>query len=163
MLENSEDIIMKRIMSLIAVCLVFCSSAVSASSDIYLKITDKHGVSQVFKCPDGACVVNNLKKGTYQVAVEDRTSGKGDRPDRKMDILQVNASVVSPRDAATGSSTARRVSSPPTIIRKDMTKGTEIVIADDDSTLSVVGVAVSANSSEAARIIPQLRVNPDKK
>jgi hypothetical protein len=157
-------------MNLFAVWLASCSVTVFASSDIYLKITDTHGVSQVFKCPDGACVVNNLKKGTYNVAIElqtpdqgsaakgsttkESTTGEG-RKD-SLDVLQLNASVISPRDAGSGMATGRRQYSP-VIIRKDMAKGAEIIVAEDDSTLSVVGLAVSANSSQSSKALPVQR------
>src|ERR1700712_4928066 len=117
---------MKKIMRIFAVCLTCCSAAAFASSDLYLKITDAQGTSQVVKCPDGACVVNNLKKGKYNVAMEDHATNKepsndslGRRP--ALDIIQLNASVVSPRDAASGMATGRRESSFATVIRKDMT------------------------------------------
>ncbi len=82
-------------------------------------------------------------------------------------MLQLNASVMSPRDAGSGMATGRRQYAP-VIIRKDMAKGAEVVVADDGSTLSVVGVAVSPSSSQSTSLqstlsVPAQRVTTEKK
>lgn len=157
---------MKKIINVFAVYLACCSAAVFASSDIHLKITDAQAVSQVVKCPDGACVVNNLKKGKYNVVIEEHApqASAVDSPGRQpsIEVLQLNASVMSPRDAGSGMATGRRQYAP-VIIRKDMAKGVEIIVADDGSTLSVVGVAVSPGSLKSTLSVPAQRATTDKK
>jgi hypothetical protein len=80
-----------------------------AASDMFLQIKDAKGVARVVQCAAGACLLNGLPPGKYSVLECDAT-GKAVTSKSKWVY-----SVVSPRDAASGLATGRRMHKPLTL------------------------------------------------
>jgi hypothetical protein len=80
-----------------------------ASTDMFLQITDVKGVARVVQCAAGACLLNGLPPGKYRV-LECDAAGKAVTSKSKWEYT-----VVSPRDAASGLATGRRMHKPLTL------------------------------------------------
>lgn len=86
--------------------------AAFAASDMYIKISDIKGESKVVHCPGGTCAVSGVAAGAYQVQVCD---AKGMAVSSS---VALSHSVTSPRDAASGLATGRRMHKPMTITKE---------------------------------------------
>ncbi len=136
---------------------VLATANAFAAVDYYLKIDDKHGKSQIVRCPDGSCSVDNLVPGDYTASVVD-ANGKAWLPGNfKIELGLVcrkagkdqqeylaapldaqsgqasgkqaattTGSVTSPRDAASGLPTGKRMHKPLTIT-KELDKTTPLL------------------------------------
>jgi hypothetical protein len=80
-----------------------------ASSDMFLQIKDAKGATRVVQCAAGVCLLNGLPPGKYSV-LECDAAGKA-----VSSKSQWEYAVVSPRDAASGLATGRRMHKPLTL------------------------------------------------
>lgn len=115
-----------------------------ASSDMFLKIEDMKGESQIAKSANGACVVPALTAGNYTVQTCDAT-GKVSMQD-----MHMVHSIVSPRNPASGMSSGKRMHQPIRIYQKiDKSTpviynlkingaGSQVVIGVDDASVDAV-------------------------
>jgi hypothetical protein len=124
-----------------------------ASSDMFLQIKDANGAAHVVQCAAGACLLNGLPPGKYSVLECDAT-GKAVTSKNKWEY-----SVVSPRDAASGLATGRRMHKPLTLTmelgRSAAPSGTapdnEIAI-DEPGVQVAIGVTAEAVDAAIAKV-----------
>lgn len=86
--------------------------AAVAASDMYIKISDVKGESRVVQCPAGTCALSDLAAGTYQVQVCDEKGAA------VSSSAALSHSIKSPRDAASGLATGKRMHKPMTITKQ---------------------------------------------
>jgi len=124
---------------------VLASLSAFAASDMYIKISDIKGESNVVHCPAGSCAVSGLAAGTYQVQVCD---AKGMAVNSS---VALSHSVTSPRDAASGLATGKRMHKPMTIT-KELDKSSpqlfSLVVTEPGSSVTIQPQAV-ANEAAA--------------
>lgn len=136
---------MKTLIKLTAVVLCFGVSTAFAASDYYLQIKDSKTDSapRLVKCPDGACTITGLSVDTYSLALVD-ASGK------PLDNSKLECAVTSPRDAASGMATGKRMHKPFTI-SKEM-RSAQLVTTEGESsvTLACVSPTEPAAAAKAA-------------
>jgi len=124
---------------------VLASLSAFAASDMYIKISDIKGESNVVLCPAGSCAVSGLAAGTYQVQVCD---AKGMAVNSS---VALSHSVTSPRDAASGLATGKRMHKPMTIT-KELDKSSpqlfSLVVTEPGSSVTIQPQAV-ANEAAA--------------
>ncbi len=120
----------------------------SASSDMFLQIKDAKGETRVVACAAGACVVDGLLTGQYSALVCD-AQGKVVPSNMVLDYM-----IVSPRDAASGLATGKRMHKPFTITKElGRTAATANTIAIDETGAQlVIGVSSAAVDAAAAKI-----------
>jgi len=141
---------MKR---LITTCALLGSAlllpAISLSAvDMYLQIKDVKGEARVVACADGACVVGGLAVGTYTVLVCD-AQGKVVPSN-----LTLDHTVVSPRDAATGQASGKRMHKPITITAEVGRSGAgqNSIAIDEPGVQAVIGASAAAVDAAVAKI-----------
>ena len=133
-------------MKKIIICLAMSTALFSASSfaamNSYLQIKGSKGSSQVISCPNGACTVPSLAADTYSVSVVD-AQGKPAPVDGKQEC-----SVTSPRDAASGLATGKRMHKP-FVITKEL-NASSLEVAQDETNLAITCVSnpVSPTTAE---------------
>lgn len=120
---------MKKYLISFAVVATLISSASFAALNSYLQIKGSKGSSQIVSCPNGVCAVPSLIADTYTVSVVD-AQGK---PATVSDAMSCN--VKSPRDAASGLATGKRMHKP-FVITKEL-DASSVVIAQDETNLSI--------------------------
>ena len=150
---------MKIFMGSCALIISLCSSFVFASNDITIKIEGAKGTVKTAKCPDGACVIDNLKADVYEVSTADSSESIGRKS--PIEVLELQAAVMAPRDAGSGLATGRRQYNP-VLIRKDSTETGKIVVTEDGSKISFIGVtgaSVSSATNSAAPVMPKTGTN----
>lgn len=86
--------------------------AAFAASDMHIKINDIKGESKIVHCPSGTCTVSGLAAGTYQVQVCDANGVA------VSSSVALSHSITSPRDAASGLATGKRMHRPMTITKE---------------------------------------------
>ena len=97
----------------VALCAALLLPAVaSAATDMFLQIKGVKGETRVVACPNGACVVTGLAPGKYSVLVCD-AQGAVIPTD-----IALEYTVVSPRDAASGQASGKRMHKPITITKE---------------------------------------------
>lgn len=120
--------------TLIMLCALLLPAVSLAASDMYLKIDDIKGESQVVGCADGACVVPALSAGSYTVWIAD-AQGTVIPSDTTLKYA-----VVSPRDAASGMATGKRMHNPLRITKmldRGAAPGNVISVEEDGSQLAI--------------------------
>lgn len=118
--------------------------AAFAASDIYIKISDVKGESRVVQCPAGTCALSDLAAGTYQVQVCDEKGAA------VSSSTALSHSIKSPRDAASGLATGRRMHKPMTLAKqldKSSPQLFTVVVPESGSSLTI---QAQAPVSEAA-------------
>ncbi len=120
---------MKKYLISFAVAATLISSSSFAALNSYLQIKGSKGSSQVVSCPNGACVVPSLVADTYTVSVVD-AQGKPVTPTDAM-----SCDVKSPRDAASGMASGKRMHKPFTITKELSTSSLEV--SQDETNLSI--------------------------
>ncbi len=118
----------------IAFALLLLPALGFAASNMYLKIEDVKGESHIVQCVNGACVVPKLAAGNYTVQACD-ASGKVSMQD-----MSLMYAIVSPRDAASGMPTGKRMHKPLTLtmeLGRGMAPGNVITIVDADSQVAI--------------------------
>ncbi len=133
----------------VAICVALMLPAVaSAAADMYLQIKGVAGEPRVVACAAGACVVTDLGSGRYSVWVCD-AQGKVIPTD-----ITLEYALVSPRDAASGQASGKRMHKPITI-SKEWGRGAkpanEFAI-DDPGAQLVIGVSAGAVDAAVAKI-----------
>ena len=129
---------MKKIILSVAIATTLFSTAAFSASDIHLQIKGSKGSSQVIRCPNGACVVPSLVADTYTVSAVD-AQGKPVAVAGAM-----SCDIVSPRDAASGLPSGKRVHKPFPLIELS---SSSVVIAQNESNL-----AITCSSSTTAPV-----------
>lgn len=124
---------MKKYIVSFAVAATLISSSSFAALNSYLQIKGSKGSSQIVSCPNGVCTVPTLAADTYTVSVVDE-KGTAAPVDGKYEC-----SVVSPRDAASGLATGKRMHKPFTIT-KELDKSS-VVLAQDETNLAITCVS----------------------
>ena len=132
----------------------FCSSIAFANKDIVIKLEGSKGVVKTAECPDGACIIDNLKADVYKVSVVDshKTPGR----ENSIEPLELQASVMAPRDAGSGLAAGRRQYKP-VLIRKDSTETGKVVVTQDGSKISFIGITGESISSAANSAAPVMQ------
>jgi hypothetical protein len=119
-----------------------------AASDFYLQIKDAKGEARVVQCPAGACVVDGLAQGQYSVFVCD-AQGKV-----IPSTLNLDYTVVSPRDAATGQASGKRMHKP-LLITMQLGRSAppqNTITLDETGVHLVIGVSPQAVDAAVAKI-----------
>lgn len=137
---------MKFMKSFCVLMVSLCSSFVFANNDIIVKLEGAKGAVKTAKCPDGACVIDNLKADVYKVSTANSTESVG-RKDA-VEVLELQAAVIAPRDAGSGLATGKRQYNP-VLIRKNSTETGNVVVTEDGSKVSFIGVTGASASSVA--------------
>ncbi len=96
-------------LSLFALALLLLPVLSLAASDTFLKLGSVKGESYIVKCVDGACVAPKLAVGAYTVQACDA------RGKVSMQDMSLMYAIVSPRDAASGLATGKRMHKPLTL------------------------------------------------
>ncbi len=119
-----------------------------AAADFYLQIKDAKGETRVVQCPAGACVVDALTAGQYSVLICD-AQGR---------VIPSNVNleytVVSPRDVAMGQATAKRMHKPLSITI-ELSRGAprqNILTIDESGVTLAIGTTPEAVDTAAAKI-----------
>ena len=123
-----KHLVMKKYLVPFAVTAMLFSSASFAATDTYLQLKGSKGSSQVISCPNGTCSIQTLVADSYTVSVVD-AQGKSAPVNGKYECT-----IVSPRDAASGLPTGKRMHKP-FVITKEMSVSS-IDIAEDETNLS---------------------------
>ncbi len=121
-------------LSLLALALLLLPVLSLAATNMYLKIEDVKGESQIVQCMNGACVVPKLAAGNYTVQACDA------RGKVSMQDMSLMYAIVSPRDIATGMPTGKRMHKPLTLtmeLGRGMTPGNIITIVDAGSQVAI--------------------------
>jgi hypothetical protein len=124
---------MKKYIVSFAVAATLISSSSFAALNSYLQIKGSKGSSQIVSCPNGACTVPTLAADTYTVSLVDE-KGTAAPVDGKYEC-----SIVSPRDAASGLATGKRMHKP-FVITKELDKSS-VVLAQDETNLAITCVS----------------------
>jgi hypothetical protein len=135
---------MKKLIISLAVSTALFSTSSFAALNSYLQIKGSKGSSQVISCPNGACVIPTLAADTYTVSVVD-AQGKATSVEGKYEC-----SVVSPRDAASGLATGKRMHKP-FVITKEV-NSSSLEVAQDEKDL-----AINCVSNPAAPTVEELK------
>lgn len=114
----------------------------SAAVDMFIKITNSEGEAKIVACPGGACVIGDLAPGKYLVAVCD-AKGVVLPSETKLEYA-----VKSPRDAASGLATGRRMHKP---LPRARAAGANSV---HEFTVEEAGTEVSIQAAGAAAAAP---------
>jgi hypothetical protein len=85
-----------------------------AASDYYLQIKDAKGAARVVQCAGGVCLVDGLATGKYTVQACD---AQGNLLPTTMNLVY---GVSSPRDAATGLATGKRMHKPRMLLTMEL-------------------------------------------
>jgi hypothetical protein len=120
--------------TVIALCALLLPALSLAASDMYLKIDDIKGESQVVGCANGACVVPPLSAGNYRVWIVD-AQGTVIPSDATLKYA-----VVGPRDAISGQASGKRMHQALTITKtlgRGMAPGNVITVGEDGSQLAI--------------------------
>ena len=123
----------------------------SAATDMFLQIKGVKGEARVVACPGGACVVTDLGPGKYSVLVCD-AQGRVIPTDIALDYT-----VVSPRDAASGQASGKRMHKPLMLTKEwgRSAKPTNEIAIDEPGVQLAIGVsadAVDAAAASAAKV-----------
>lgn len=133
-----------KAISLSSVVLSVLFSVNAAAADMFIKVSDSKGVSRVISCPGSVCTLNDASAGSYQVQVCDE---KGSAVSSSVSLSH---SVVSPRDAASGLATGKRMHKP-MVITKSLDKSSPqlftLVVAESGSS-----VIIQPQPAEAAPV-----------
>lgn len=116
--------------------------AAVAATDMHIKITDVKGESRLVHCPSSSCSVSGLAAGTYQVQVCDENGVA------VSSSSALSHSVKSPRDAASGLATGKRMHKPMTITKqldKSSPKLFTLVIPESGSSVTIEPQAVATD------------------
>lgn len=124
---------MKKIILSVAVTTALFSASSFAALNSYLQIKGNKGSSQIVSCPNGACVVPSLAADTYTVSVVD-AQGKASAVEGKYEC-----SIVSPRDAASGLPTGKRMHKP-FVITKEV-NSSSLEVSQDEKNLAITCVS----------------------
>ena len=144
----------KSISKLMVLCVLLLSPAISlAATNMYLKIDDVKGESQVVSCANGACVVPPLAAGNYTVLISDA----------KGTVIPSNVSlkytVLSPRDAMSGQASGKRMHKPlkitmelsrgvaPANVINIEENGAQVVIGTSDEAVAVAKAKITKSRS----------------
>lgn len=127
---------MKKYIVSFAVAATLISSSSFAALNSYLQIKGSKGSSQIISCPNGACTVPTLAADTYTVSVVD-AQGKATPVDGKYEC-----GIVSPRDAASGLPTGKRMHKP-FVITKEL-NSSSVDIAQDETNLAITCISTPA-------------------
>lgn len=114
--------------------------AAFAASDMHIKINDIKGESSIVHCPSGLCTVSNLAAGTYQVQVCDENGVA------VSSSSALSHSIKSPRDAASGLATGKRMHKPMTITKqldKSSPQLFTLVVPESGSSVTIQPQAVA--------------------
>lgn len=126
---------MKKLISVSSLMLsVLFSANVLAAADMFIKISDVKGESRVISCPSGMCSLSDVAAGTYQVQVCDEKGGA------VSSSVSLSQSVVSPRDAASGLATGKRMHKPMTFTKrldKSSPQLFSLVVVDSGSSVTI--------------------------
>jgi len=133
---------MKKTIVSLVLATTFFSTSSFAAVDSYLQIKGTKGAAQVINCPNGVCTVPNLVADTYTVSVVD-SQGKTVAIDSKYEC-----GVTSPRDAASGLATGKRMHKP-FVITKEL-NSTSFDVPQDETNLAITCVSnpVSPTTAE---------------
>ncbi len=142
---------MKKIIVSFAVAATLISTSSFAALNSYLQLKGSKGATQIVTCPDGACTISGLAADTYSVSVVD---GQG-KP-VSLDSVKYSCNVVSPRDAASGLPTGKRLHKPFEISKEMRTS--DLVVTQDESSL-----AMTCLSSGSASATPSVAVDATAK
>ncbi|HJW28383.1 MAG TPA: type VI secretion system tube protein Hcp [Saprospiraceae bacterium] len=137
----------KSISRLIAIAALLFTANLYAAADYYLKIDGVKGESaRIVRCPDGACVIDNLAPGSFSITVCDdkgnpittnnfkltvqfnpkeytvTKSAVRESPTKASTggtgITTATSEIVSPRDPASGQATGKRQHKPVTFVKE---------------------------------------------
>lgn len=126
---------MKKLISVSSLMLsVLFSANVLAAADMFIKISDVKGESRVISCPSSMCSLSDVAAGTYQVQVCDEKGGA------VSSSVSLSHSVVSPRDAASGLATGKRMHKPMTFTKrldKSSPQLFSLVVVDSGSSVTI--------------------------
>lgn len=100
-----------KVISLSGLLLSALLSVNAVAADMFIKISDVKGESRVVSCPSGVCTLSDVASGSYQVQVCDEKGGA------VSSSVSLSHSVVSPRDAASGLATGKRMHKPMTLTK----------------------------------------------
>jgi hypothetical protein len=120
----------------------------SAAADMFLQIKDAKGEARVVACAAGVCVIDGLAVGQYSVWVCD-AQGKLIPTN-----LTLDHTIVSPRDAATGQATGKRMHKPISITM-ELGRGSapaNTIAIDEPGVQVVIGTSSTAVDAAAAKI-----------
>ena len=141
---------------LIALCAALLVPAfAAAASDLFLQLKGVKGETRVVACPNGACVVSGLAAGQYSVLVCD-AQGAVTPTDIALDYT-----LVSPRDAASGQASGKRMHKPLTITKewgRGAKPANEFAINEPGVHL-VIGVSAGAVDAAAAKVVTKTSSN----
>ncbi len=135
-----------KVISMSSVALSILLSVNAIAADTFIKISDSKGESRVITCPNGVCTLNDVASGSYQVQVCDEKGGA------ISSSVSLSHSVVSPRDAASGLATGKRMHKP-MAITKNLDKSSPqlftLVVTEPGSSVTIqpqASVAVPVSS-----------------
>jgi hypothetical protein len=132
---------MKKYIVSLAIATTLISTSSFAALNSYLHIKGTKGSSQIINCPAGSCVVPSLVADTYSISVVDG-QGKAAAVDGKYEC-----SLTSPRDAASGLATGKRMHKP-FVITKEL-NASSLEIAKDDTNVAISCISVPVSPSTA--------------
>lgn len=118
--------------------------AAFAASDMYIKISDVKGESKVVHCLAGACALSDLAAGAYQVQVCDEKGAA------VSSSTALSHSIKSPRDAASGLATGRRMHKPMTLSKQSDKSSPQLFSLVVPESGSSVTIQAQAPVSETA-------------
>jgi hypothetical protein len=142
---------MKKIIASAIVLSACYTSASFAAYDVYLSIKGTKGATQTVQCPSGVCTISSLAADTYSVSMVD-ASGKP----ISLDNAKYECTVKSPRDAASGLATGKRMHKP-LVITKELDSAV-LAVTEPETNLTVACVAsgeaaVSSAATEATTAV----------
>ena len=121
---------MKKIIVSFAVAATLISTSSFAALNSYLQLKGSKGATQIVTCPDGTCTISGLTADTYSVSVVD-VQGKP----VSLDSIKYTCNITSPRDAASGLPTGKRMHKPFEISKEMRTS--ELVVTQDDPSFTM--------------------------
>ncbi len=133
-------------LSLLALALLLLPVLSLAATNMYLKIEDVKGESQIVQCVNGACVAPKLPVGKYTVQVCDA------RGKVSMQDMSLMYAIVSPRDATSGLATGKRMHRPLTLtmeLGRGVKPGNIITIDEAGSQVAIGTNAANVDAAQA--------------
>ena len=120
----------------------------SAATDMFLQIKGVAGEARVVACPVGACVVSGLAPGQYAVLVCDAQGSVIPTE------IALEYRVVSPRDAASGQASGKRMHKPITITKEwgRGAKPANQIAVNEEGVQIAIGVSAAAVDAAAKTI-----------
>jgi len=120
----------------------------SAAADMFLQIKNAKGEARVVACAAGACIVDGLAVGQYSVLVCD-AQGKVIPT-----TVTLDHTIVSPRDAASGQATGKRMHKPISITM-ELGRGSapaNTIAIDEPGVQLVIGTSSAAVDAATTKI-----------